>query len=67
MENPYLVSARFVRNIFDIAVDVIHRFGHGGDVLLGCAGDGGVVDLVCHVCCMEFSLMGILSVAGFFG
>ena len=29
-------------------MDVVHGLGHGGDVFLGCAGDGVVVDLVGH-------------------
>ena len=44
----YLVPARFVGNVLDVAVDVVHGLGHGGDVLLGGAGGGVVLDLVCH-------------------
>ena len=29
-------------------MDLIHGLGHGGDVVLGRAGGGVVVDLVCH-------------------
>ena len=32
----------------DVAVDVVHRLGLGGDVVLGGAGGGVVFDLVCH-------------------
>ena len=44
----YLVPARLVGNVLDVAVDLIHGLGHGGDVFLGRAGGGVVVDLVCH-------------------
>ena len=43
-----LVPARFVGNVLDVAVDLVHGLGHGGDVVFGRAGDGVVVDLVCH-------------------
>ena len=47
----YLVPARFVGDILHIAMNVVHWVGHGGDIVLGCAGGGGVVDFVGHVCC----------------
>ena len=46
----YLVSARFVRDILYVSMDVIHWVGHCRDVFFGCAGGGGVVDFVCHGC-----------------
>lgn len=45
-------------------MDIIHRFGHGGDVLLGCTGDGRVVDLVCHFLTFWSLFDGDLSIAG---
>ncbi len=50
----YLVAARFVGDIFYVSMDVVHWVGHGGDVLLGCAGAGVVLDLICHVERFEF-------------
>ena len=44
----YLVPAGFVRDIFDVAVDVVHGVGLGGDVLFGGLGDGVVLGNVCH-------------------
>lgn len=57
-ERLHLVPARFVRDILHVAVNVVHWVGHGGDVLLGCAGGGGVVDFVGHVCCAVLVLLG---------
>ena len=50
MERHYLVAACFIRDILHIAMDVIHRVGHGRNVLLSRTGGGRVVDFVCHVC-----------------
>lgn len=47
-EGIYLVSRSLVRDIFSVLVDVVHGVGHGGDVLLGRAGDAVVCDVVCH-------------------
>ena len=35
-------------------MDFVHGLGHGGDVVLCCAGDALVVDLVCHVCYLSW-------------
>lgn len=50
-ERLYLVATRFVRDVLHVAVDVVHWVGHGGNVVFGCAGGGGVVDFVRHVGC----------------
>ena len=64
-EDAYFVSTSFVRYVFDIAVDIIHRVGLGGDILFGGLGDGVVLRYVCHfgwlfVClaknCVMFSI-----------
>ena len=51
MEGAYLVSTSFVRDVFGIAVDVIHRVGLGGDILFGSLGDSVVLGYVCHGDC----------------
>ena len=48
----YLVPAGFVRDVFDVAVDVIHGIGLGGDVLFGGLGNGVVLGHVCHFGCL---------------
>lgn len=62
MRGAYLVSTSLVGDIFDIAVDVIHRVGLGGDVVFGGLGDGMVLDFVCHcgwlfVCLVQYCVM----------
>ena len=47
-EDAYLVSTSFVRDVFGVAVDIIHRVGLGGDILFGGLGDGVVLGYVCH-------------------
>ena len=48
MRGAYFVSTSFVRDVFDSAVDVIHRVGLGGDILFGGLRDGVVLGYVCH-------------------
>lgn len=68
---PKLVTARFVRDILHRAVDVVHRVGHGGNVVLGRAGGAVVVDLVRHgllrFCRMEAECLLGFSCWGFSG
>ena len=63
----YLVPARLVGNVLDVAVDLVHGLGHGGDVFLGRAGDGVVVDLVCHFCCVFVFGVGGWNIVGLKG
>ena len=51
-EGAYLVAASFVRDVFNGAVDVIHRVGLGGNVFFGGLGDGVILGYVCHCGCL---------------
>ena len=51
-ESAYLVATSFVRDVFNSAVDVVHRVGLGGNVLFGGLGDGVVLGYVCHCGCL---------------
>ena len=51
-EGTYLVQGGFVRDVFDVAVDVIHGIGLCGNILFGGLGDGVVLGDVCHFVCL---------------
>ena len=53
-KQTYFVAARLITDILDIAVDVVHGVGLGGDVLLGGAGGGFVHGGVGHVVLVDW-------------